>query len=553
MNFIEDILAQLRNVADEPVLQEARDGRITAVTGYELLDLIEQARKSLRSSGLKKGDRCALLANNSVKWVAFDLACVSEGIIVVPLYSRQASSELAGMIKDCTPALICCGDSTLSDGLSGQLRDKWPEASPVRLLDEFFPRSETTTQRDPIAVEDKDAVAIIYTSGTSGEPKGVVLNAGNVTFMLGCTSARLDLLMERIPETERVFHYLPFCFAGSWIMLLTCLKRGSVLTMSTDLNKLVDEMKLANPHYFLNVPALLERVRSGVEEQLKKKGGIALSLFSRGRAAWFAREKNSHSGSLDSLWLALARRVVFNAIRKKLGPDLRALICGSAPLNRETQLFFLMLGIPVLQVYGLTETTAICTMDHPKLVTSGRVGPAITGIEMKLGDNEEIFVRGPNIFPGYWNRPQETEKAFHQGWFKTGDQGEVDRSGNWNIIGRVKNLIVLSSGHNVAPEPLEELVLRSLPGAQQVVIEGHGRSFLVAIVTGEVTDSLIERALDTVNQQLPHYKRIRAFHRRMEPFTIESGLLTANGKLKREAISARLKPQVEALYGTSTA
>ena len=139
-----------------------------------------------------------------------------------------------------------------------------------------------------------------------------------------------------------------------------------------------------------------------------------------------------------------------------IGDNLKALICGSAPLSLETQLYFMMLGIPVLQVYGLTETTAICTMDDPRHVEPGRVGPAIRGIEMKLGENDEIIVRGPNIFPGYWNRPQETAKALRDGWFHTGDQGEVDATGNWRIIGRIKNLIILGSGHNIAPEPIED-------------------------------------------------------------------------------------------------
>ena len=134
---------------------------------------------------------------------------------------------------------------------------------------------------------------------------------------------------------------------------------------------------------------------------------------------------------MDAAWLALADKIVFKAIKKKLGPNLKALICGSAPLVKDTQLFFSMIGIPVLQVYGLTETTAICTMDHPHQVTPGRVGPAIPGIEMKLGEGDEIIVRGPNIFPGYWNRPQETERVIKNGWFHTGDQGEVDSSGNW--------------------------------------------------------------------------------------------------------------------------
>jgi long-chain acyl-CoA synthetase len=307
-------------------------------------------------------------------------------------------------------------------------------------------------------------------------------------------------------------------------------------------------MRQVAPDYFLNVPALLERMRKAVDEQLWKTGGIVLTIYRRAKAAWMSKQEGK-STFADSVWLGLANTAVFPTIRKKMiGANLKALICGSAPLNGETQLYFMMLGIPVLQVYGLTETTAICTMDDPRHVTPGRVGPAIDGIEMKLGENQEIMVRGPNIFPGYWNRPQETAKALHDGWFHSGDQGEVDAAGNWRIVGRIKNLIILGSGHNIGPEPIEDEVLQQLPAAQQVVLVGNGRGYLSAIITGGVTREQVQAALDAVNPGLPHYKQIRAFHVISEPFSIDNGLLTANGKLKRDAIAARFKDQIEEMY-----
>ncbi len=551
MNFVENIIHRLKKTPDRQVLQEVRDGEIVSVTCTELLARVQTARAFLRAEGVKRGDRVALLANNSINWAAVDLALMAEGLIVIPLYARQAPAELVGMMKDAGVSLVCCGDETLRQAVA----ENWADAPPARLFDEIIarPSDSIDINEAPVALADEDAATIIYTSGTSGEPKGVILNTGNVTYMLGCTNARLDLLMGKRQEPDQVFHYLPFCFAGSWILLLTCLSRDSLLTMSTDLNKLVDEMKLAAPNYFLNVPALLERVRSGVEDQLGKKGGFAHSLYQKGKAAWF-REQNGEARGMDSVWLAMADKIVFKAIKKKLGPNLKALICGSAPLVRDTQLFFGMIGIPVLQVYGLTETTAICTMDHPHQVTPGRVGPAIPGIEMKLGEGDEIIVRGPNIFPGYWNRPQETERVIRNGWFHTGDQGEVDSSGNWSIIGRIKNLIILGSGHNIAPEPIEEKVLKNLPAtAVQVVVVGNGRSFLSAIVTGDVTTEQAERAIEAVNAGMPHYKCIRAFHIDKEPFSIENGLLTANGKLKRDLIASRLQPEIEGLYRTKKA
>jgi long-chain acyl-CoA synthetase len=207
-----------------------------------------------------------------------------------------------------------------------------------------------------------------------------------------------------------------------------------------------------------------------------------------------------------------------------------------------------MLGVPVLQVYGLTETTAICTMDVPGAVEPGRVGPAIEGTEMKLGEGDEILVRGPHIFPGYWNRPQETAKVLRESWFHTGDQGEVDAAGNWRIIGRLKNLLILSSGHNVAPEPLEDTLERAIPGALHVVLVGDQRSYLAALVTGEAKREDIEAALARLNDGLPHYQRVHSFHICAEAFTIENGLLTANGKLKRDAIAARYRAEIEAMY-----
>ena len=156
-----------------------------------------------------------------------------------------------------------------------------------------------------------------------------------------------------------------------------------------------------------------------------------------------------------------------------------------------------------------------------------------------MGENSEIVVRGPNIFAGYWNRPDETAKALRDGWFHTGDQGEIDANGNWKIIGRLKNLLILGSGHNIAPEPIEEKILHELPSASQAVVVGNGRGYLTTLITGNVNNEKIQAALDSVNSGLPHYKQLRAFYRIDEPFTIENGLLTANGKLKRDGIADR--------------
>lgn len=548
MPFVGEIFSQLKTAADTKVLQEIRDGQVSGVTGSEFLELIREARRFFASQGLKKGDRCGLLAANSIRWMAIDLAAMAEGLIVVPLYFRQAPVELIAMMKDSTLSLVCCGDGALRDAIrQSWTGTNWPEPPPHFFFDEIFAGVDGVTLDRP-QVRDEDAVTIIYTSGTSGEAKGVVLAAANVGFMLGCTSARLDLLMRGRSGQDRVFHYLPLSFCASWIAVLTFLLRGSLVTLNTDLSRIPTDMPATAPHYFLNVPQLLDRMRRGVDEQIAQKGGIAQALYSRAKAAR-AREKEGRSQAGDALWLWLANTIVFPTIRKKMvGENLKALICGSAPLTPETQDYFSMLGIPVLQVYGLTETTGICTMDDPNHVVPGRVGPAISGIEMRLGDNDEIVVRGPNVFPGYWNRPQQTADVLRDGWFHSGDQGEVDASGNWRIVGRIKNLIILGSGHKIAPETIEKEIAHHLPGAQQVVVVGNGRGYLSVIVTGDIRGEQVQTALKAVNPQLPHYKQVRAFCLRQEPFSIENGMLTANGKLKRDLIMSRMKAEIEGMY-----
>lgn len=549
-NFLETIFAQLQRSAGRVVLREIHGEQFVSVTGRELLEQIREVRTYLRAAGLRPGDRCAILAPNSIRWAAFDLALMAEGLIVVPLYSRQSPAELAAMMKDSGPKLLFVSDATVGDAaIQAWAGDS--SAAPRRVLFDEVMRQSAPAQQIPGApspLGDTDIVTIIYTSGTSGEPKGVCLATTNLTHMLSCTTERLDQLMGETREPDRVFQYAPFNFAASWILLLSCLSRESVLTLSTDLAKLPDEIRLSAPHYFLNVPTLLERVRRGVEDALSKRPAPIRSLYAKAREAW-QRQNASRARAADTLWLALGRKLIFSKIKDRFGPHLRALICGSAPLAPETQQFFLMIGIPVLQAYGLTETTAICTLDDPRLqVEPGYVGQAIRGIEMKTVDNEEIVVRGPHVFAGYWNRPEETARILHDGWFHTGDRGEVNLRGNWRIIGRIKNLIILNSGHNVPPEPIEDKIAQHLPAAQHVVIVGNGRGYLCALIAGPVEPQDVQSALDAVNPALPHYRQIRNFVLIRDSFTAESGLLTAMGKLRRDAINARFASEINSMY-----
>ena len=564
-NFLQNIFEQLSRSQSRVVLREVHGENFVSVTGGELLQQVQHVREFVKQCGMQRGDRCALLAGNSIRWTVVDLALMAEGVIVVPLYARQAPAELAAMMRDSQPRLLLTSDAKLGEHVTQEWQ-KSGEANAVPqtiLLDDIWsgltnPVPHKTAPAPDVAA-DTEILTIIYTSGTSGEAKGVCLNVSNVTSMLSCTAERLDQLMGNVeaPATrtrasgqqpDRIFHYLPFNFCASWIALLSFLSRDSTVTLSTDLNRLVDEIGLVAPHYFLNVPTLLERVKRGVEAAFAKRHAIIQWLFAKARTAW-QKKKIGRASFADAIWLALGRRLIFSKIKERFGAYIRALICGSAPLTPETQEFFDMLEIPVLQVYGLTETTGICTMDDPRApVEPGYVGPAVPGMEMKVAENQEIVVRGPNVFAGYWNRPEDTARSLRDGWFHTGDQGEMNARGNWRISGRLKNLIILNSGHNVAPEPIEERIAAQLPDAQQVVLVGNGRGYLCALLTGNVDRAVVQSVLDSVNVELPHYRQIRNFVIATEIFTPENGLLTANGKLRRDAINAHFQKEIAAMY-----
>jgi long-chain acyl-CoA synthetase len=539
MSFIDHFHSVLAQHADKAFVTEVHDTELRPVTAKEIDDLARRARGSLRAAGCVAGDRVVLLAPNSAAWVASDLAILFEGLICVPMYARQAPHELVGMMRDCGATLVVCATEALAAGV----REHWSDA-PLITFDTWF--AGDAIDEAPATRGTDDPTTIIYTSGTSGEPKGVVYNVSNIDYMLPVITEAIGSLMGEREQDDRVFHYLPFCFAGSRMVLWMCLHRANGIMVSTDLTNLATEFKSAKPNYFLNVPALLERIKGGVEAAIRQKPALVQALYDRGMRA-FQAAAAGQAGLINKVLWAVSKRIVFDKIRRQIGVDLECLICGSAPLSAETQRWFEMLGIPVYQVYGLTETTAIVTMDKPGEVRTGRVGHPIPGCEVRLGEGDELQVRGPNTFPGYWGREETTSQSFEDGWLCTGDQAEVDDTGNVRVIGRVKNLLVPTSGHNVPPEPIEQKLL-AIEGVDQAVLIGHGRPYLTAVMTGTIDASLLRGAVDAVNETLPHYRRVREFTLSDEAFTPENGLLTANQKLRRKVIAAHFEEKIEAMY-----
>ena len=556
MSFVDVFLANLSDNPDRAFVTEVHCAsgpgaplppgkeRMVPTRGGRLREMVEQARRALRAQGVQPGDRVVLVATNSARWVACDLAILAEGATCVPMYARQAAGELVLMMRDCDPRLVVVDGAELEASIGA-----CSPPAPMISLDALFAGTPPSSLEPARRLPAGHVVTIIYTSGSSGEPKGVMTTVENVEHMLPVLDAKLRELKGGPGGRDRVFHYLPFCFAGSRMVLWGCLFRANGIFLSTNLEDLARELRAAAPEYFLNVPALLERVRAGVEKKLAERP-LPLRVAYERAIESFRRLRAGEARLRDRAVVAAAKAVIFPKIREQIGNQIVGLICGSAPLAEETQAWFSdLVGIPVYQVYGLTETTAIVSIDRVDGVVPGRVGHPITGCDVRLGEHGELQVKGPNVFPGYFRREGASRDAFtSDGWFRTGDQATIDTRGTLQIIGRVKNILVPSSGHNVAPEPIEQLLMERVPGVAQAVVIGHGRPYLVALLAGVSDRDAADRAIESVNEGLPHYRRIRKIHVEAHPLTIESGMLTANQKLRRQAIEAHFARQIDALY-----
>lgn len=547
MSFVRAILERLDDRPERVAIACGFGTERQQWSAGSLRAAVERARVGLRACGLRPGDRIVLVGKNSPAWLAVDLAILAEGCAVVAFDPRAAEGDdLEQLVADCDPRAIV-HDAGL---------DVRGAPSVARFELEALTQGSTPVERDPCDVPPDTLACLIYTSGSSGRPKGAMLTRNNVGFMLRRTEARLAELTGLPFGAERALHYLPLCYAGSHVLALSCLLRGARLELVSDPTQLGDALGLAQADYFLNVPLVLERFQRAATAAVEGKGPVPSRLLSEARAAW-ARRELGEGGLRDRILLAAADRAVFAPIRARFGSRLRGVICGSAPLSPETQGFFHMIGVPVYQGYGLTETSALCTLDTMGNIQPGRVGPALSDVEMRCSPDGEIETRGPHVFVGYWGRPGATREAFTEdGWFRTGDLGDVDAEGRWRIGGRQSAMLVLASGHNVPPEPLEEALRVALLDAlgsraqdAQVIVVGHGRPHASALIAStELRESEVAGVLAELNAGLEPKRRLHRFALVSEAFSSENGLLTTNLKPRRRAIAERHAEAIDALY-----
>ena len=550
----------------------------------------------LAREDLAAGERVAVLMKNGVEWVCFDQAAQSLGLVLVPLYTSDNPESIAYILSDCGARLL------LVDGI-GQwqalepLRSQFPNLSRV-LCTSRAPdatsgpvghvasdeRLRFVADRLPdeagaldVRVDDPDALAtIVYTSGTTGRPKGVMLSHRNI---LSNVDAVLKLEPGYLEDIYLSFLPLSHTFertVGYYLPMMA----GSTVAFARSVDELAEDLLTIRPTMLVSVPRIYERVYARLQHGLKMKGALARTLFSWAvELGWrrfeASQQRAAQPGLLAKMSWPLLRHLVADKILSRLGGRLRLAISGGAPLSPKLSHCFIGLGLPLLQGYGLTEASPIVTANTLRSNVPESVGVALPGVELRLGDHDELLVRGPNLMLGYWNDPVKTRESIDgDGWLHTGDVARIEADGHVFIVGRLKEILVMSTGEKVPPSDIE-LAISEDPLFDQAMVIGEGKPYLAALVVlnreawsdfaraleidPADPDSLeapafsraVRERIESLVRGFPSYAKVREVWLTLEPWTIENALVTPTLKLKRPEMERRFASQIANLYAKS--
>jgi long-chain acyl-CoA synthetase len=545
-----------------------QDGTWRTLTWSEADRAAREIAGGLRSLGLGLGDRVALLANTRWEWIAADVGILMAGGVTVPIYQSNLPDQVDYIVGDSGAKYVLVEDpgqhakvgkartilmSGRVDGVTtlSELRQagqKWLASNPG-VLEKVWEE-----------IRPEHAFTIVYTSGTTGPPKGVVLTHKNIAFECRALEQVLSL-----DEDDEQLLFLPLAHIFARILEWTAITRGCVTAFAEGIPELIANMREIRPTFMGAVPRVYEKaymkIQAGFEAQRKTPAGKTIIDWALTVGRQLSREQQA--GRAPTLPLAiqwrLANRLVFHKVQATFGGRLRYFISGGAPLAREIGEFFHALGILVLEGYGLTETTAATNLNRPNAYKFGTVGQPIPGVSVKIAHDGEVLMRGDNILREYFGRPEDTHAALDgDGWFHSGDIGVIDEAGYLRITDRKKDLIVTAGGKNVAPQNLESALKAGCPFVSQVMVHGDQRPYLVALVTvnEEVLAAsgqsdarpLIQAAVDKLNAHLPSYETIKKIAVLPQDFSQETGELTPTLKVKRKFCSEKYKTLLDSLY-----
>ncbi|MHB1142031.1 MAG: AMP-dependent synthetase/ligase [Sulfuricaulis sp.] len=506
---------------------------------------------AFRQEGLKAGDRVALCLHNRVEWVLFDQAALGVGLVTVPLYFDDRPDNMAWCLNDAGARLLLLEDGKMWDALRDQVKtiervvclDAKGAGGDKKVigLEAWLPPPGTAA---PVrfAVAPNDLATIVYTSGTTGRPKGVMLSHRNIL-------SNVVAAMRALPAytSDRFLSFLPL----SHMFERTCgyysaMWAGAQTVYARSITQLADDIREQRPTVLISVPRIFERIYSRMQEAMAP-GSPKRKLFEKATEVGWRRFRGEASFTDKLLWPIL-KTLVAKKLYRRLGGRIRLIVVGGAAFAPHLSRVFIGLGLPIIQGYGLTETAPVLAANRMNDNDPASVGRALEGIELRCDDKGELLARGPCVMLGYWNNPEATAAMIDQdGWLHTGDLAAI-RGGNVYITGRVKDIIVLSNGEKVPPTDAESAILRDA-AFEQVMMFGEGRPKLGLLAVSKITDAkeLCARA----NAQLrdfPGYVRIHYLTRVTDAWTVENGLLTPTQKTKRNEIEKRYAREIEAMY-----
>jgi long-chain acyl-CoA synthetase len=577
-------LAAERHADLAAVTYKDPSGQWISKTYREVGEIVRQLALGLIELGIEKGDKVAILANTRPEWTYFDFAALSVGGTVVPIYQTNSPEECQYVIENSDAKAVIVEDSEQLAKID-EIRARVPKLERVirmegsggdaismdELIEAGLSRSDSEWEQRWQSVTPDDICTFIYTSGTTGPPKGCVISHGNYRSM---TTMALD---ESVLDSDTTT-YLFLPLAHSFALLIQFLSfdlGGNIAYWERDPLKIVPNLAEVKPEYFPSVPRIFEKIYTAATSEIEKSGGLKKLVFNWAiRVGAKVRERERAGkpiGFLLRKQYEIADKQVLSKIRALFGGNIKNCVTGAAPINPEILRFFDAAGVLILEGWGMTETSTAATVARPDAFKFGKVGRAFNGCEIRIAEDGEILVRGPNVFQGYYKNEEATRETLEDGWLHTGDIGELDEDGYLSITGRKKDIIITAGGKNITPANLEAEIKQS-PYVSQCVVIGDRRPYLVALITLDMEEceklckekgwtadpaelrrnegmrAIIQEHLDEINEKFARVEQVKKFEILPHDLSQETGELTPTMKVKRNVVADKFEQDVDALY-----
>ncbi|MBW3663059.1 MAG: AMP-dependent synthetase/ligase [Actinobacteria bacterium] len=559
-----------------------RDGdRFVDVTSEQFAGTVRALAKGFIGLGIKPGSKIAILSPTRIEWTYLDYAIWAAGCVTVPIYETSSAEQIEWIISNSEAVSIVMADEQLEETfneVAGKLKkckhrfviDKGG-LDAIQAAGESVEDDEVTKRVDATSLD--DVATLVYTSGTTGMPKGCVLTHNNLMFDAISVESSIDELME---PGDSTLLFLPLAHIFARVIQTFFIRSGLKIAYSTGIPKLTEELVMVQPTLLLSVPRVFEKVFTGAQQKAHSEGKGKIFDKAAALAERYSREEQAGGAKLTTkLQHALFDKLVYVKLRNAVGGKVKGAISGGAALGERLGHFFHGAGLPIYEGYGLTETSAGATLNRPDAYRIGSVGRPIPGTSVGIADDGEVLLKGGNVFAGYYKNDEATQEAVEDGWFHTGDLGELDADGYLRITGRKKEIIVTAAGKNVAPNVLEDR-LRSHRLVSQAMVVGDGEKFIGCLVaidpeqfpawadehgkTGKSVADLVDdpelradvqQAVDSANRAVSRAEAIKEFRIVPDDFTIEGGELTPTLKVKRRVVHDKYGNIIDDIYGRS--